>query len=83
MNLLVIGSGGREHSICYKLRQSSRVSKLFCMPGNAGTEKIAENISQDISNFEDYTSHNTKRLTNDELKEVLSNLDYIKKRIIN
>ena len=83
MNLLVIGSGGREHAICYKLRQSSRVSKLFCMPGNAGTEKIAENISQDISNFEDYTSHNTKRLTNDELKEVLSNLDYIKKRIIN
>ena len=53
MNLLVIGSGGREHAICYKLRQSSRVSKLFCMPGNAGTEKIAENISQDISNFEE------------------------------
>ena len=53
MNLLVIGSGGREHSICYKLRQSSRVSKLFCMPGNAGTEKVAENISQDISNFEE------------------------------
>ena len=53
MNLLVIGSGGREHSICYKLRQSNRVSKLFCMPGNAGTRKIAENISQDISNFEE------------------------------
>ena len=53
MNLLVIGSGGREHSICYKLRQSSRVKKLFCMPGNAGTKKIADNISQDISNFEE------------------------------
>ena len=53
MNLLVIGSGGREHSICYKLRQSNRVSKLFCMPGNAGTGKIAENISQDISNFQE------------------------------
>jgi len=51
MNLAVIGSGGREHSICYKLKQSSKLKKLICIPGNAGTEKIAENIYEDISNF--------------------------------
>ena len=52
MNLAVIGSGGREHSICYKLKQSQKTKKLFCIPGNAGTEKIAKNIKEDISNFE-------------------------------
>ena len=52
MNLAVIGSGGREHAICYKLKQSSKIKKLICIPGNAGTEKIAENIDEDILNFE-------------------------------
>ena len=51
MNLAVIGSGGREHSICYKLRQSTKIKKIFCIPGNAGTKKIAENINEDIANF--------------------------------
>ena len=52
MNLAVIGSGGREHAICYKLKQSPRLKKLICIPGNAGTQKIAENIREDISNFD-------------------------------
>ena len=52
MNLAVIGSGGREHAICYKLKQSPRIKKLICIPGNAGTQKIAENVKEDISNFE-------------------------------
>ncbi len=52
MNLAVIGSGGREHSICYKLKQSPKIKKLICIPGNAGTQKIAENIEEDILNFE-------------------------------
>ena len=51
MNLAVIGSGGREHAICYKLKQSPKIKRLICIPGNAGTRKIAENISEDISNF--------------------------------
>jgi len=51
MNLAVIGSGGREHAICYKLKQSSKINRLFCIPGNAGTKKIAQNINEDISNF--------------------------------
>ena len=52
MNLAVIGSGGREHAICYKLKQSQKIKKLICIPGNAGTQKIAENIKEDISNFD-------------------------------
>jgi phosphoribosylamine---glycine ligase len=52
MNLAVIGSGGREHAICYKLKQSPKIKKLICIPGNAGTQKIAININEDISNFE-------------------------------
>ncbi len=51
MNLAVIGSGGREHSICYKLKQSKKIKKLICIPGNAGTKNIAENINEDISDF--------------------------------
>ena len=52
MNLAVIGSGGREHAICYKLKQSPNIKKLICIPGNAGTQKIAKNIKEDISNFD-------------------------------
>ena len=52
MNLAVIGSGGREHPICYKLKQSPKLKKLVCIPGNAGTQKVAENIKEDISNFD-------------------------------
>ena len=52
MNLAVIGSGGREHAICYKLSLSKKISKLICIPGNAGTQEVAENISEDIADFE-------------------------------
>ena len=52
MNLAVIGSGGREHAICYKLNQSKKLKKLICIPGNAGTEEIAENINEDLRNFD-------------------------------
>ena len=53
MNLAVIGSGGREHSICYKLKQSNKIDKLICIPGNAGTQALAENINIDIKNFKE------------------------------
>lgn len=42
MNILVIGTGGREHALCYKLAQSASVNKLYCTEGNASIEKIAE-----------------------------------------
>ncbi len=51
MNLAVIGSGGREHAICYKLKQSPKIKRLICIPGNAGIEEIAENIRVDITKF--------------------------------
>ncbi len=52
MNIGIIGSGGREHSLCSKLKESSLVDKIFCFPGNAGTETIAKNINIDILDFE-------------------------------
>ena len=48
----IIGSGGREHAICQSMNNSSKIKKIFCFPGNAGTKKIAENIDLDLENFE-------------------------------
>jgi phosphoribosylamine---glycine ligase len=44
VKILIIGSGAREHAICWKLRQSPQVTQLFCAPGNAGIEQIAESV---------------------------------------
>lgn len=44
MNVLVVGQGGREHALCWKLRQSPLCKRLFCAPGNPGTAAIAENV---------------------------------------
>jgi phosphoribosylamine--glycine ligase len=44
MKILVIGGGGREHALCWKLRQSPRVTELFCAPGNAGTTLLGRNV---------------------------------------
>ena len=52
MNIGVIGSGGREHSLCFKFSQSKNVNKIYCIPGNAGTGNYSENVDVDISNFE-------------------------------
>ena len=51
MNIGIIGSGGREHSICYKLKKSKKINNLYCIPGNAGTSEICENLEADINNF--------------------------------
>ena len=47
----IIGSGGREHAICTKIKESSKIHKIFCIPGNAGTNNIAENIDIKIDDF--------------------------------
>ena len=52
MKVVIIGSGGREHALCYSLKNSDKVSKLYCIPGNAGTNQIAENIEIDLNDFE-------------------------------
>ena len=51
MNILVLGSGGREHTFTYKLAESSRCEKLFVAPGNAGTDQIATNLSISVTDF--------------------------------
>ena len=51
MNIALIGSGGREHALCQKIYESKSVNKIICLPGNAGTSKIATNIDVDILNF--------------------------------
>ena len=52
MNVLVIGGGGREHTLCWKLSQSKDCGKLFAAPGNAGTAKCATNLPLGVTDFE-------------------------------
>ena len=52
MKVGIIGSGGREHSICHALNKSKKVDKIYCFPGNAGTSLIAENIDLELNNFQ-------------------------------
>ena len=51
MKVGIIGSGGREHSICLALNKSKKIKEIYCFPGNAGTSAIAKNISIDLDNF--------------------------------
>ncbi len=57
MNIALIGSGGREHALCKKIYESKLVEKIICIPGNAGTSKIATNIDVDILNFKKILKH--------------------------
>src|SRR5216684_6382335 len=52
MKVLVIGSGGREHALVWKLRQSPRVAQIYCAPGNGGISGEAECVSADLKNVE-------------------------------
>ncbi|HXK58329.1 MAG TPA: phosphoribosylamine--glycine ligase [Acidobacteriota bacterium] len=57
MKILVIGSGAREHALCWKLKQSPELTGLFCAPGNAGTSQLAENLpigAEDIDRLVDF-----------------------------
>ena len=66
MNILVIGSGGREHALVWKIRQSSLVSKIFCAPGNAGISELAELVpikSTDIEGLLKFAKEHSVGLT--------------------
>ncbi|MFT4684839.1 MAG: phosphoribosylamine--glycine ligase [Urechidicola sp.] len=52
MNVLIIGSGGREHAMAWKLEQSNKLDKLFIAPGNAGTKELGTNLNIGVSDFE-------------------------------
>ena len=53
MNILLLGSGGREHAIACKIAQSARCNKLYIAPGNAGTAAVGENVVLKASDFEE------------------------------
>ncbi len=52
MKILVVGSGAREHAICWKLKQSPMVDKIYCAPGNGGISQVAECINIAVDNLE-------------------------------
>ncbi|MCT4598898.1 MAG: phosphoribosylamine--glycine ligase [Vallitalea sp.] len=56
MNILVVGSGGREHAIIWKLSQSDRVDKIYCAPGNAGISQLAECVDISATDIENLVS---------------------------
>ncbi|QGY43944.1 phosphoribosylamine--glycine ligase [Maribellus comscasis] len=56
MNILVIGSGGREHALGWKIKQSDKVENLFFVPGNAGTSEIGTNLEGNVSDFAEIKS---------------------------
>ena len=56
MNVLIIGSGAREHAFCWKLKESNNCKRIFVAPGNAGTSKIASNLNVDVLNFDQVKS---------------------------
>ena len=51
MNILILGSGGREHALTWKLAQSKKINKIFIGPGNAGTFNLGTNLKIDPENF--------------------------------
>lgn len=52
MNILILGAGGREHTLAWKLKQSPKLNQLFVAPGNAGTASIAKNLTIGVNDFE-------------------------------
>jgi phosphoribosylamine--glycine ligase len=66
VKILVIGSGGREHALVWKLKQANAADRIFCAPGNAGTGEIVENVAilaTDLAQLRDFTKQNKIDLT--------------------
>src|SRR3990172_4591809 len=66
MKILIVGSGGREHALAWKISKSKRVEKIFVAPGNGGTAEIAENVDikdTELEKLADFASDNNIDLT--------------------
>ncbi|RLF27343.1 MAG: phosphoribosylamine--glycine ligase [Thermoplasmata archaeon] len=88
MNVLIVGGGGREHALAWKIKQSPYVEQLYVAPGNAGTAQIAKNVDisqKDIRGLANFAEHNSIDLTivgpEDPLAEGIT--DYFNKRGLN
>jgi len=87
MNVAVIGSGGREHALCFKLSMSKKLNRLFCIPGNAGTNEICTNIDIDYLDFDLLHSHLIKNnislvIVGPEIPLVAGIVDYLSSKNI-
>jgi len=85
MKVLVVGSGGREHALAWKIYKSSKVNKIYCAPGNAGTLDVAENVpinATDIEGMADFAAWEKIDLTvvGPELPLTLGIVDEFEKR---
>jgi phosphoribosylamine--glycine ligase len=66
MKILIVGGGGREHALAWKLRQSPSAERIFCAPGNAGTAEIGENVAistNDLASLVRFAKENRIDLT--------------------
>ena len=66
MKVLVVGSGGREHALAWRIAKSPRVEKVYCAPGNGGTRLVAENVplaETDIAGLADFAAKEKIGLT--------------------
>lgn len=52
MNILILGSGGREHALAWKIKESKHCDKVFIAPGNAGTAAVGQNVPIDVNDFD-------------------------------
>ena len=87
MNIAIIGSGGREHALCQKFSESKKISRIFCIPGNAGTSSIATNLKIDLLDFKNIKKNVLENeidlvVVGPELPLVNGIVDYLKKEKI-
>ena len=80
MNVLILGSGGREHAIAWKVKQSEKCTNLFCLPGNPGTAQIATNVAAGVKDFEAIKNGLSKRLGNPDIEDYEGGTDEIEGR---